>query len=250
MNILATTDFVQTSRRTALAALLFALAACGGGEGGDPVGTAAEDINGGSADNRDPAVVALLNAQGREECSGTLVSPGVILSAAHCASLRTAVFGNSASASRRIEIAWVVQHPKHSGAGMPYDIEALGLKTAVHDIAPVPIAYRATLHDGEPIRHVGFGDTNGSSSTRGRKRDVTYPIVAVQPYLVWSGYKAGGPQTCDGDSGGPALVKVSGVEKLVGVVSGGPDCKASGAKPGNDARVDQSDIWTWMEDWL
>jgi hypothetical protein len=250
-----TITLTQAFSRTVFASILFAVSACGGSSSGeaDPNGSASEDINGGSVDNGDPAVVALLDSHGTEQCTGTLIRFATILTAAHCGHLSTAVFGTRTSSKERVAVLSTLQHPKHKGAGHPYDVELVYLNPlfAPLDISPVPIALRASLKDGEEIRHVGFGETNGSASTKGTKRTVTYGITAVEPYLVWSGLRkplpsGDEPQTCDGDSGGPGLVKIAGREEIVGVVSGGPNCGPHGAGPGNDARVDDADIYDWI----
>ncbi len=110
-------------------------------------------------------------------------------------------------------------------------------------IAPVAVDH-APLADGDvgrTLRHVGFGVTDDATGDGvGTKRTVSYPLHRIDAMLIYSG--APGQQTCDGDSGGPALMTTrQGSELLVAVVSDGPDCQLS--QDGWDDRVDLVKDW-------
>jgi secreted trypsin-like serine protease len=221
---------------------------CGSAGGASPAEGTEGAIVGGQIDEGDPAVVALLDGSGKMKCTGTLIAPSAILTAGHCSggSLKTAVFGPKSSSERRVAIAETRRHPQYAGEGKGYDVGVLLLATAVDGVAPVPLASAPLGADavGSTVRHVGFGDTKeglfGITSGRGDKHQVSYPITAVEELLIWSG--APDQQTCNGDSGGPALVTVDGVEQVVAVVSDGPNCHDAG----NDARVDVPVISAWI----
>jgi hypothetical protein len=73
---------------------------------------------------------------------------------------------------------------------------------------------------GQPVRLVGFGNNNGSTgSGSGIKRQVTTVLNRVTSNLLHIGNSQA--ETCNGDSGGPAFMKMNGVETLVGVTSFG-----------------------------
>src|ERR1700722_16923508 len=82
---------------------LLALTACGAAadEPSSEPGTTSEAIVGGEADTGDPAVVALVGSDGKEQCTATLIATDTLLTAGHCGGA-TAVFGTSIAASRKI----------------------------------------------------------------------------------------------------------------------------------------------------
>ena len=181
-------------------------------------------------------------------CSGTLVSPTVVLTAAHCVSSQ--VVGPNVSFSVFVgqdwnkpsgdswtdvkEVHWDAQFDINNlGAG--HDIAVAILAKAL-SIAPVPIN-RTPLDRtlvGKATRVVGFGATEGKNRTGvGVKRTVTTKLDDYSALLVHVGDSA--HQSCEGDSGGPALMTLNGVETLVGITSYG---QAGCVEGGYHTRVD------------
>src|SRR5262249_53543931 len=110
-------------------------------------------------------------------------------------------------------------------------------------IAPLPFNKNPVVQTmvGQPVRMVGYGrvanDTDGTSA--GTKRQVSTDLSDIDdPYLYFQDTMHG---TCEGDSGGPALMKIDGVETIVAVTSIGFDanCTTGGA----DTRVDSFGDW-------
>lgn len=199
-------------------------------------------IVGGGIDPGDPAVV-VITAEALPVCTGTLIAPNTVLTAGHCVKplgdtvTYYAGFGpDTGHLQKRVKLARQLMHPSYAGEGKPYDIGLLELATPVDDIAPVALR-QTTLSDddvGVELRHVGFGIDDETAHTGwGTRRDVRYPLNRIDDELIWSG--APGKQTCDGDSGGPALIG----DELVAVVSDGPNCHEDGV----DARVDTQLTW-------
>ena len=103
---------------------------------------------------------------------------------------------------------------------------------AKHPIAVLdpPIPYnRRPLHDGlvgEPVRMIGYGDNTVVEPTSGygRRRQAESPLISFDHDWVVVGTAE--VNQCYGDSGGPVLMTIEGVEVIVGVNSWGEndDC--------------------------
>lgn len=184
----------------------------------------ARAITHGSNDDGDPAVAALVDAAGNTVCSGTLVAPGAILTAAHCldeGAPNGVYFGSTPPALGDIvRVLSVEQHPNYDPDTHAHDIGIVRLERSP-SIAPAPI-YDMPLDAGfvgQPIRIVGFGRTATLDDEPARKRTGESRVDGAS-----SGgftFRPAPSQTCFGDSGGPAFALVGGIEQLVGVTSTG-----------------------------
>lgn len=224
--------------RFVLSLMLVALTACVAEV--DSIGeidSSEESIIGGEVDKSTRSVVAIVawNNQHSSTCSGTIVAPHVVLTAAHCLekavadkSMTVQVFmGDSLSSPW----PWLFRSVKEFHMHPKYQP---GMVTLGNDIgvvitngklgrAPVPMN-RTQLDDndvGTPIRYVGFGMSKANDgTTTGTRRSAWLTMNWVTPGLI--GSKSGGDAfTCRGDSGGPGLVSLDGVVRVVGVHSYG-----------------------------
>ena len=229
---------------------------------------AREAIIGGTLTTGDEAVVLLAvgqNGNYQEYCTGTLVAPQTVLTAAHCieaygqGNYYYVLFGPTVRSPHKVvKTAAQYANPCYqvSSAACPnnqekayYDFGVLKLEQPVLDVAPIEMSSlpMSTADIGKKIRHVGFGITETGRGD-GTKREVTYNVRSVLPLALESG--AMGAQTCSGDSGGPAFMVTPGStrERVVGVVSfGDQDCNQFGV----DGRVDVGLGWinTTMLQW-
>lgn len=177
-------------------------------------------------------------------CTGALVAPRVVLTAAHCgAAVSRIAIGEKVAPSmptrtRTVGVTRVVRHPDYSGPPLyRADITVLILGEDAN-VPPVPIATDDALRQAQAVQLVGFGANDPvRQSGYGIKRHVTIdaPLImradgsdtsALEALLGFNGeyeFAAGrkglGRDSCSGDSGGPAYVSDGGAHRLAGLTS-------------------------------
>jgi hypothetical protein len=105
-----------------------------------------------------------------------------------------------------------------------HDIGVAILERPAPGIAPLPYLLRPIEPSmvGQTVRLVGFGLDNGfdnEGSSAGIKRETSVPLTAIGEQLLEVG--SFGNTFCVGDTGGPGLMKIDGVETIVGINSYG-----------------------------
>lgn len=213
------------------------LAGCGdktSGAGASSTDGNARIINGSEvslADSPQMAQVVLLNHDGSETtCSGTIVGARHVMTAAHClegsylaAFVRTAtvshtVLSTSVPSTYRID----TEH------GAVFDDVAV-LETEPLGLPALPILASSPVSEGTVFTTYGFGvDESGLSGTL---RLGMFSASIVTPNHIFSGpYLGQGSNTCNGDSGGPAIATL--VTPDGGVVFGIVGLVSTGSQPG------------------
>lgn len=186
------------------------------------IASTAQPIIGGSTAPFDDAVVMLSIG-----CTGTLIRPNVVLTAAHCLPSGSVSFGPALGqfvATRRV-IDDFDSRRYNSGLFAGGDIALLRLETdAPADITPLPFNDALTLteaeHEGAEVRTVGYGNTDGINNTGfGTRRQVTHNILGIESETIVTGTESA--NTCQGDSGGPTFMLINGVEHVIAVTSFG-----------------------------
>ena len=185
-----------------------------------------------------PSTVALTDPYGEPFCTGTLVSPTTVVTAAHClkampTSKTRVVYGylhpEAAPSTARLAVAKSTVHPQYSpnastdadGMGHTNDIGVVVLAEPIAGAKYTPILpadrIEEILYPFRDIYLAGYG-VYEMPYTMGDLYKAVTPHIRHIEWEMLAG-KPGNPDTCNGDSGGPAYVAIGCELWLVGVTS-------------------------------
>ncbi|TMK40049.1 MAG: serine protease [Actinobacteria bacterium] len=261
---------MQTHRLTQLvaAAVVAAALAAPGSAGAIVLGK--HDVGGVARSGVFPYVAALVysgqSALDGQFCGASVISPGAVLTAAHCVHGMTtgqiAVVTGSTLLSderhgQRTAVAQIVIHPHYSDDSMAHDVAVLLL---AHDVAAPPIAVAGRRDagvdaPGVKARVAGWGDISngqddGPDALRWTSVDVrsdrtcrhSYGDDYLRSTMLCAGGNTADP--CGGDSGGPLVATGrDGAARQIGIVSFGGDRCGQPGVPGMYARVSSDGAW-------
>lgn len=194
-----------------------------------------DQIIGGTVDNGDPAIVAIFTHLPNETsgylCTGTIISSTKVLTAAHCVDPDVIGTGNihevllgTTLTGGRLAVSSAAWDPAFDVNNLQngHDIAVVTLAQPTN-ITPIPFNTTALSSStlSTPVRIVGYGTNTHFGQGSGTKRTASTTVNSYDSALVHIGRTS--KQTCHGDSGGPALQVINGVERVIGVTSYGTD---------------------------
>lgn len=211
-----------------------------------------------AAPGRWPWQIAVLDRRRRLICGGTLITNEFVITAAHCITKGMNVVAgeynleelDGSEQERRVISAY--KHPDYNKDNVENDIALLKLESPLElsqQIWPACLpAQNEELKAGRMATIVGWGAVAYYKQPDGHprvERDETLnqakvPVVEFQEckksyeddlksdQVICAGFKAGGVDSCAGDSGGPLMLQKGDSWVVYGVTSSGDECGKEG----------------------
>jgi len=199
-------------------------------------------------------------------CGGSLIAPGVVLSAAHCGSfvgdevyVGAYELDKTTGGAQKVKVVAEALHPEYNKDTFRNDFVLFRLKDPVSLDTDIKFSIN-TLGEqpapGQDLTALGLGATQPNGYLEQYLQDVNVKAISVDDcnkpnrysgdiegdVMFCAGVNGGGKDSCQGDSGGPLVIRNGNEHIQVGVVSWGYGC-ARPNFPGVYARVSSAKDW-------